>query len=1064
MGSYNPDAPRILGQELVPIRDEGLVFSPAVNSIEVGHGFTLSTSRTLQDARFYLNTLPPGRSLGQIFLAQVYRRGEEERAGPVRSLIIPCNAGFISGGATLTNASSVPDAVADASDNRSITFPATGTPQASFHFATNSYSLPLNGKRILGVNLLYTMGMSSNDPIALPDPSIRGVFSVQNLAGDVAGFGVPDLSSSLIGVTQFSRVQLGEIDQFWSASAPLGTSDRFPWNYQGLQDFEASAGSGSRINFHYTHDIASGAVLMTYLAMEVMFCDETRLAYAGRSFGESGFSTSLTPYTLGVNILPFRDTAYNTNPVLPAGDYSVVISSADLGDSGGSTGLEDRQIALSQYPTLNALRDTYNLPTHPGIQVNVPFPMDGTAVGKVFTFEETKVLPQISIHTSAGPLTEVHVYGRQAAAQVYGSITATQEIDTSVLGGVPAQFPMVRFYARRFGETSVPLLLDSPSVIGSSVFISPAAFDALEEILDGWKEVTLPFTTPPTMGATAAPQWRWSAFGESAGNRWEVLGAVAPALSGTPGNLLNLVPAPNQLSIATYGAPISGAPINLGWVPGYAPLVSATTDDPTSDAVLLFAQNMPTVTGFNVSVLNQAVTGIGQSCGVDPIFIPETIAYNRLTWPYANTETFVDTFTRIAVASWGNASSGPAWVPGVPGVYSVDGSKGLVQPAATNAYYTAEVPGTAFLNLTGSFRIQSSMPASGADHWGAVWVHRATVADSSVYFRVGWEVGGAVTLYITNITTGTHTTLATTTIGQGYVPGTWVNVEFLVQNSSARAKAWIDGEPEPPDWQLFAALIANFGAGTIGTRTILGPGGIFATISYDNIIINNSEFGYYEIQRMDTVEPTWKTIMMATSPTVTGFSDFEARVGILTSYRIRGVTVLGFAGPWSSTITSTIPAPGITGREMTADSHVLIFTSNQNQNGLYNLAYSLAWEGGQITEAFTFPEAGFVQMQAQFNKDFYTAFRPIERGGEEFNRNILIQAAAIAPETLADFKSLRDMAWFNVNYVCVRDEDGNRWFSTVIVPSGRVMRDRRLYMASIKVLEVTDTPTPVDPS
>jgi len=45
----------------------------------------------------------------------------------------------------------------------------------------------------------------------------------------------------------------------------------------------------------------------------------------------------------------------------------------------------------------------------------------------------------------------------------------------------------------------------------------------------------------------------------------------------------------------------------------------------------------------------------------------------------------------------------------------------------------------------------------------------------------------------------------------------------------------------------------------------------------------------------------------------------------------------------------------------------------------------------------------------------------------------------------------------------VRDEDGNRWFTTVLVPSGRVLRDRRLYMAPVEIIEVTDTPSEVDP-
>jgi hypothetical protein len=98
-----------------------------------------------------------------------------------------------------------------------------------------------------------------------------------------------------------------------------------------------------------------------------------------------------------------------------------------------------------------------------------------------------------------------------------------------------------------------------------------------------------------------------------------------------------------------------------------------------------------------------------------------------------------------------------------------------------------------------------------------------------------------------------------------------------------------------------------------------------------------------------------------------------------------------------------------------------------------------------------------------YGRDFVTVFRPTERGGTNFGRNLLVQAAAISPETLEDFTSLRNMAWTNVPYICLRDEDGNRWFANVSVPSGTVLRDRRLYMAPVTIVEVTQTAAPVSP-
>ena len=84
MGNYNPYAPHLLGQEWVPIRDEDTAFSPTVNSVEYGHGFTLGAARTLQDARWYLREMPANTD-DMIYRAAVYPRGLEHASGPIRA-------------------------------------------------------------------------------------------------------------------------------------------------------------------------------------------------------------------------------------------------------------------------------------------------------------------------------------------------------------------------------------------------------------------------------------------------------------------------------------------------------------------------------------------------------------------------------------------------------------------------------------------------------------------------------------------------------------------------------------------------------------------------------------------------------------------------------------------------------------------------------------------------------------------------------------------------------------------------------------------------------------------
>jgi hypothetical protein len=66
--------------------------------------------------------------------------------------------------------------------------------------------------------------------------------------------------------------------------------------------------------------------------------------------------------------------------------------------------------------------------------------------------------------------------------------------------------------------------------------------------------------------------------------------------------------------------------------------------------------------------------------------------------------------------------------------------------------------------------------------------------------------------------------------------------------------------------------------------------------------------------------------------------------------------------------------------------------------------------------------------------------------------------AAVSPERLANISSLRDMAWADVPYICVRDEIGDRWFALVQVPAETVRRNRQLYVAALAITEVSDTP------
>jgi len=885
MGNYNPRQPYILGEEWVPIRDERLVYSPNVNSVELGTAFTLATARQVRTARFYVNTLQPTTQAFQTALVNIYPYGLEDQTGPIREVIIPVTSAQTTGSniSFAGGAASGEAALAISGDGTAIEFDynATVAQDAAFWFGVSAYP-ELANKRILNVSLVYTGHINDLDAAQLatafvdPDPAtLLTNLSQRNDLGNAQQFtpptfyantGVLTLATSVDNSTLSSSsaqtieaLSLGDINSYYETAPSSGSSGRLrrPWRYADLLKFEQTYGSGRqhiwlRVQLPTTAvsviNPAYPQLWLDYLAMRVIYCEEKRVAYGAQRFS----------YAYGVNQVSMYDLNFNADPVLPAGQYLPTLSWVNPGQ------VDYGQAANGDFPDLNALRELYQIPSHPGVQVNVPFPL-AERLGDTFVSEVTHILPQLSLHASGGTLTEPHVYGRQVAAQVYGVNAATQEIYDDI-SGVAASYPQVRYYARRFGDTTIPLTLTGVGVLaGSTAAITVADFDALTEILDGWKEVTLRFATPPSMGTVAGnPGWTWSAVSETSGNRWEILGASAPAVSGTPGNRYNLAPLADRLGTATYQPP-AGDTVELTWMPQgiSTPWVTGAAVDAGSDAVLIFSQDPPTVTGLALSQLTQAVSGIGALCGSTPCCIPTGIGYHQVSWS-----------------------------------------------------------------------AQTALPVSG--------------------------------------------------------------------------------------------------------------------------------FGAYELQRWDSVTGgDFATIMLSTTASGTSFRDYEARVGVTAVYRIRTLNVLNFAGLWSTYVSGAPPAPGVTGGCGSQDG-VLIFTSNSSQAGADNAAYVMQWDNTP-NESFDLPESDMVTFQPMYGRDGSIAFHGTERGLEEFSRQVLLAAGAIALPSLADASDIRDLAWAQLPYVCVRDDRGNRWFSNVRVNGVNARNNAQNYTASLAVTETTRTPYPVQP-
>lgn len=839
MANYTPDAPLILGDEWVPIKDQIYPIDPTQ---EIGHSFHLSAPTTLSFARHYIAEdqlpTPDNIPIDQTAI-YVYPRGTEGMTGPLKQVVVPCNGGSVNGDFDVSStASGVADALYNVGDLKYCEFQGTfGSVEMDFAFE----DFPeLDDKRIVSLEWLHYI--EGSDTFLIPDSTIgldmaQKFFSEPYLSGP--SFTVTEPGAIKAGInssTGLTAVEFEALDGIWGTTAdyPSGDyADVYPWVYSRLRRYDATyAGAGgSRFVLYVANGVSdnTGFLRLTYSAIRVTYCEEQRVAVGGRrGWQDTGSGFYAKNSVAQANEIPLRTMSLDSAfPLLPAGDYTVTVTGKRPGAK------------------VYGIRELYPMSAQPGILINY-----ASKVGQQFEAEATPQMVQLSLHTDSSSVSAVHGYGRQVQAPVWGaSANPAQQGIIASSGASSVSYPWARFYARRSENTVQPLTLRNASNTAVTASITVTEFDELEEITDGWKEVTLYFTSPtPSFGnSEAASTYEWVSSETNPGNQWQVLGATAVAYD--PDDM-SVITDSDSLNTTTYGSTTGF----LTWN-GVA--------DNNADGTLLFAQEMPEVSGLAIEVATLPVTGIGTTCElVYADCIPTGISYHTVTW----------------------------------------------------------TPLTA-----------SVMPATG--------------------------------------------------------------------------------------------------------------------------------FGYYELQRSDD-ETDWQTILHATSPLVTGYADYEARVGIESRYRIRFQHRLLFPSQWSDEVASTIPAPGVTGTSV--DNGVLIFTTNNVQDGSRSLAYAMQWET-DVEEGFNFIEAAQVKLQQMYGRDFQVAFRPLERGGERFQRVILVQAAAV-PDGLIQhgFTSLRDLAWEDVPYICVRDELGDRWLATVLVPEGKVQRNRRLYMANIDVIEVTDTASVVE--
>jgi hypothetical protein len=203
-----------------------------------------------------------------------------------------------------------------------------------------------------------------------------------------------------------------------------------------------------------------------------------------------------------------------------------------------------------------------------------------------------------------------------------------------------------------------------------------------------------------------------------------------------------------------------------------------------------------------------------------------------------------DTFARTTSNGWGTSTSGAVWAVAntAASEYSTNGSVGLHSVTSVNiSRYTVTPAPSADLDL----RVDASTPvlaAGGPQH--PHLVARYLDVNNNYSARLGFQTNQTLQLVIQKRVGGAQTDLVTVTVPGVHAASTLYTIRFQLDGSALRAKAWRASQAEPGIWQATATDTALTAAGSVGTRSVLGPGNtnpLPVAFSYDNFEITTPQ-------------------------------------------------------------------------------------------------------------------------------------------------------------------------------------------------------------------------------
>lgn len=337
---------------------------------------------------------------------------------------------------------------------------------------------------------------------------------------------------------------------------------------------------------------------------------------------------------------------------------------------------------------------------------------------------------------------------------------------------------------------------------------------------------------------------------------------------------------------------------------------------------------------------------------------------------------------------------------------------------------------------------------------------------------IGWRIG-ALVAEITDIAEGDQTAVGSAT-GHAFIPPT--NGFLALHDNTVRYSdllvSLLSQAPEITGLSVEMLTQSVTGGVCDPCDPITTPGCAVTGIPYHRVCwspttLMTEDFLYYEVQRMEHGshdEDEWSTVAIiaptgtaATGIPASGFvpecwDDWSHAYDREVCYRVRQRRVDGAYGDFVEEVCVMSEHPGGADIIITAPDDPSLNVAFPEVHGA-SLPISRTWIN---------LDADSHVIRAVYGRDKHISFRPLERLGLRFQRQVMIQGLCTPEVPCLDVTlGLHDICHAPVSTLVVRDSCGNRWYATVNVPSFTQLHDPHVGDIWLATIEVTELATPI---